>query len=678
VRLATPGAVRSAAALVCAVLLVTSGAFALGPARGETLEPVPFDRTLKTGLTYVDVQRARAEGFSLPRAEVYFSEYPFVVGYYGVETAAAELAAPETRAALGDPLAVHVSDFSLAPPELDRNGFLRTESGRAAGWVRAADAWFVVDSGARVPSRAVAVPFGDRADAEAFRAAYGGRVVDWAALGERASTDGADALDRRRAHHREAVAARHAWADDVAADARGLLDRPVSVVVGEDAPTLAAALERAPPNTTVRLPAGTYPATNLSVRRPVTLRGAGTDTVLRGDGTGTVLRLEAPRAAVSSLRVEGVGPNGTRRPDFRNLTREDWSRTVRLVYGHGDAGVLLDRANGSLVHDVTIETPANGVVARFSDRAAVVDARVVGSEDPAEGAMGVVLVRSRGLVEGTRFRGGRDAVYTHRADGFVVRDSVMRGGRYGVHFMYTSRGLVADNVVRDAGTGIVIMTRPVGNAVVGNDVRDSEVGFLPVGSESYYAGNVLVDNGLGLSVSGHRSVFEGNVVAGNDVGVRAGTLFPTNWVVGNDVVDNDRAVETDRGPLRTWSHGDEGNYWGRLPVPDADADGVHDRPYRPTGPVDAALGERPAAWTVSRAPATVALRAVRTDVAGLRRAGVVDRAPRTRPVHPEVLASPNATGGAAGTAAAVPRGPPRHAGSEREAPRGRRGGVVRP
>jgi nitrous oxidase accessory protein NosD/nitrous oxide reductase accessory protein NosL len=632
----TPGAVRVVAAVLLGVLVVSSGAFALGPTAGDQLRPVPFDRTLSTGMTYVDVNRAETEDFHIPRAEVYFSQYRFVVGYYGVETAAGELASPETRAGFGEPLAVFVSDFSTVTPVLTAEGYLTTERGRAVGWTRAEDAAFVVGSAARAPSRELAVSFSDRADAESFRERYGGRVVDWETLQRTAENP----LDRRRERFESRVAADHAWADGVATDARTLLDRPTSVVVGADAPTLAAALETAPPNTTIRLPAGVYNVTNLSVEKPVTLVGAGNATVLRGNGTDSVLTLRHARVAVSSLRIDGVGPNGTqRRPHGENLTQEDWSRVVEFAYGQGDAGVVMHRANGSVVHDVTVDTPASGVIVRFSDRAAVLDSRVEGTDDPREGFMGVVLMQSRALVEGTTFVGGRDAVYTHRADGFVVRDNHMTGGRYGVHFMYTSRGTVADNTIRDTRAGVIIMTRPVENVVVGNDIRDSEYGFIPVGSDSYYARNVLVDNGHGLSVSGHRSVYEENVVAGNDVGVRATTLFPTNWVVRNDFVDNDLQVETGRGPLRTWSRSGEGNYWGDLPIPDADGDGSLDRPYRPTGPVDGALREQPAAWTVSQAPSAVALRATGTDLSGLRSAGVVDQSPRASPVNPVVVAN---------------------------------------
>jgi len=73
------------AAVVIALLLAASG-FATSPAGGEQLSPVPFDETLTTGLTGVDVQQAQAAGYVVPKGQVFYSQYQYVVGYYGVET----------------------------------------------------------------------------------------------------------------------------------------------------------------------------------------------------------------------------------------------------------------------------------------------------------------------------------------------------------------------------------------------------------------------------------------------------------------------------------------------------------------------------------------------------------------------------------------------------------------
>ncbi|MFC6726238.1 copper ABC transporter substrate-binding protein, partial [Halobium palmae] len=148
----SPTRTRLLCASLGAVLLLSSLSFALSPVGGDDLRPVAFDDTVTAGGTGVDIQRARAEGFLLPRAEVFYSNYRYVVGYYGVGTTASELADPDTEGQFGSPLAVYVSDFSTVTPALTNEGFVVSGDGRTLGWTAAGEAAFVVGSEARVPS----------------------------------------------------------------------------------------------------------------------------------------------------------------------------------------------------------------------------------------------------------------------------------------------------------------------------------------------------------------------------------------------------------------------------------------------------------------------------------------------------------------------------------------------
>jgi nitrous oxidase accessory protein NosD/nitrous oxide reductase accessory protein NosL len=641
--LLSPGGTRWLAVVLAGVLVLLALSFALTPASGDELSPAPFDDTVSAGATGVDIQRSQAEGFAIPKAQVFYSNYRYVVGYYGVSTTAAELADPATTRQFGRPLAVFVSDFSTVEPTVTPEGFVAPEQNRAVGWVSAAEAHFVVGSEARMPSGPIVLPFSERADAERFAAAHGGEVVDWAGVKTRVR----DPLESRLESFARAEAERHRWANDTVAAAGALFDRPRSVVVGRDAPTVSAAVAAAPPNTTVYLPRGTYRTSDLEVNRSVTIAGAGAETVLRGDGNGSVVHVRADRVGIRDLRIDGVGEVGSRGPERRNAST-DWDTSVQLAYGYGDAGVVLDGSNGSALSGVTIDTNASGVVVRSSDRSVVENVTVEGAPTPEEGFMGAILIDGRSVVQDSTFLDGRDGVYTHRADGSVVRDNRMIGGRYGVHEMYTSHTLVANNVARETQIGVVVMTRPIDNLVVGNDVRDSVFGVIPAGGDSYYARNVLVNNQYGIQVAGDRNAFVGNVVVGNEVGVRANEILPANWVLRNDVVANDRHVESRLGPLRTWTHRGVGNHWGELPLADADGDGVYDRTFQPSGAVDGRIGKTPGASTLARSPAAATLRRVQDAVSGLRQSGVVDTAPRTEPFHPEAVRAARAnrsTGG---------------------------------
>jgi nitrous oxidase accessory protein NosD/nitrous oxide reductase accessory protein NosL len=653
--------VTAAGVLVVLVLLLAGTGLAADPGGGEGLSPVPFDRTLTTGLTGVDVEQARASGYVVPRGQVFYSQYEYVVGYYGTDALVSGVTGGEHRAQFGRALAVFVVDLAGTEPRLTDDDYLTLPNDTRPGWTRAEDAWFVVGTPARTPAGPTTVPFGDRAAARTFAEAHDGRVVDWATLQERYDADDDATVD-----HRSQLQARNRWADEAVDRAQASRDRPVStvvgtderavvaaadrlaasrnrspapVVLGEDAPTLDAAIDDAPPNTTVRLLPGRYDA-NLTVEQPLTIAGAGTDTVLDGGGDESVVSVRAPTVAIANLRIVGVGDGNAGEPKSDNGSA--WDRRIRLSYGYGDAAIRLRDAPRSLVENVSIDTPSNGIVALDSD-GAVVRAVTVNGTRGYEGFMSVLPMYSRLVVEDSHFDGGRDAVYAHYADGMVMRDNHVENLRFGVHHMFTSDTLVANNTIHGVHTGLNVMSRPAGNVVIGNHVTDSRVGISVAGSASYVAGNVVAGNEIGVSIGTTRSTYRANTVVDNEVGVNSATTLPTNDVYENDIVGNDRPVSPGMAALERWAVDGRGNYWGSVPGVDRDDDGVVDRAYDPTDAVDRTARRSPVANALAYSPAARLFDQFQGAAPGLRQPSVVDPAPLTDPVNPGRLRTTNST-----------------------------------
>ena len=624
---------RFLALVVGGVLLLLSFSLVVPIGGSQVPEAADFDDAFELGLTDTTLQEAQDQGYAIPRVQVYYSGYQYVVGFNGLEAYVAEQDRTGHSRQFGQPVEIFVTDFGTADPSLTDDGYLQTED--TPNFVPADGTHVVVGSEARLPSGPVAVPFEDRDAAQTFAGEHGGQVIDWADLEDHVSPR--QPLTRER-FQRE-VANRSAWANETVVDAQALRDRPTSVVVGEDAPTLEAAIAQAPPDTTIVLPAGTYETDGLVVNRSITIEGQGPTTRIRGDGNGSVLALTAPEVGLVNLSIDGVGPVGSRGTTVNGSEPEDigWSERIELAYGRGDAAVKVVDANGSLVADVRIESPSSGLIVTDSAGATLRDLNVTITRGSDDGFMGVVAMYDPIVIEDSRFRGGRDGVYTHRADGIVVRNSAFRDGRFGVHEMYTSEALIANNEMRNEQTGVIVMTHPVGNMIVGNDVRNSRVGVSTAGSNAYYAENVLVDNQRGIDVLGYQSLIERNTIVGNDAGFRTSLGPPTNLVTANDVVDNDRASRSTLGVLRVWTVRGEGNYWGPMPAADDDGDGHYDRTFRPTGSVDGQLHDANGAWTLARSPAFQLVRSVQDNVPGLRSGGVIDTAPRTAPARPDVL-----------------------------------------
>ncbi|PHQ45683.1 copper-binding protein, partial [Halorubrum sp. C3] len=404
-----------------------------------------------------------------------------------------------------------------------------------------------------------------------------------------------------------------------------------------------AAVAAAPPNTTVRVPPGTNEET-VTANRSVTIAGAGAGgergdagaTRVVGNGTGSVITVRAPDVALTGMRIAGTG-NRTRDPDAARESRDPeggtWDTNIQLGYGHGDAGVKAVGAPGLVVDDVAVDTDASGLLLREGSHATASGLVVDGTDEWQEGFMGVTGMESRVTVTDSRFEGGRDGIYLHRADGSIVRNSTFVDNRYGTHLMYTGDALVADNAFQnELFAGITVMTRPAGNAIVGNDVRNSSAGIQASGTRTYIGYNTLVGNELGFSTSARGSLYEHNVVVDNELGARATTVVPSSRIVANDFVGNDDHADAGAGALRVWADGDRGNYWEGANVGPRAAG---DRAYRPTSPVDGALHRHPSAVAVRESPAARLLDRLRGTVPGVRSGSIMDPVPAATPYHPD-------------------------------------------
>ena len=607
---------------VLVALVAVAGAF-LVDASDRQPDPVSFEQTIGFDLPGEDRRALEERGLSVPRVQVFYSQYPYVVGYEGVERAVDVMGRPAHTQQFGYPLTIYVSDYTGTGVEVTGDGYLDTD--RNPGWVGADEAWFVLGSEAQTTVSETIVPFADEAGAQSFAERYGGTVVRWSAVKD------ADIELSGAAAVRETVPDKQAYADNRVANVTSRLDREVSVVVGENVSTIQAAIDTAEPETTVLVPPGTYDE-NVTVDRPVTLRGDGA--TLRGDGNGTVVEVTHGGAALTGLSITGIG-NGTRREDAN--TTGDWDESLEAAYGYSDAGVRVTDAAGVYVHNMTIETPASGVVYMDAPDGVVDGLTVNGTAEPRDGFMGVLSIRSRLVVQESRFDGGRDGVYLHRAPGSVIRNSTFLGNRFGVHFMYTSNSLIAGNVAREqTSAGITIMTSPARNAVVNNDVRYADEGIIPIGSRSYIAGNVVAYNDNGLMTGTTQSLYERNVIYGNDLGVRSGSTLPSNVIRENDFVANDRHARAGMGPLRVWTDGATGNYWGGAGGYLTET--VLASGYSPTDPTEGRFHRTDGTITLAASPAATALAEIRATSPGLRRGNIVDTAPLAEPVSPGVLA----------------------------------------
>ncbi|ADD06235.1 ABC-type transport system periplasmic substrate-binding protein (probable substrate copper) [Natrialba magadii ATCC 43099] len=621
---------RLGVALVIGVVCIVglTGLF-IADVGSTTPPPAEFDDTVPVGLTLED-ERGLDDAVSLPQAQVFYSQYQYVVGYYGVETFVDERQQAGHEQQFGHPLTVYVSDYSDTALELSAEGYPIPE--QSPGWTDAETAWFVVDSDAQTPAGDTVVPFSEREDAETFAGDHGGSVYDWESVLEQSfdRDDATVARDRVDDHHQVA--------DDRIEAVDSAADRPPSIVAGEETETIQEAIDQAPANTTVVVPEGTYEET-LEIDRPITLAGEG-EVTIRGDDNSTVITVTGDGVGIQNLAITGVGNQTQGGEDLPvDVDEDEWDATFTTYYAGTDAGIGAYGADNLHVSDIDVETPASGVIGYDSTDAVVRNVSVTGPDDPTDGLAGILLFQSPSVVESSSVQGGTNGIYLYRSPETVLRSNEADGNEIGVHLMHTSDTLIDGNELRShPGAGIYVMTGPERNAIVDNDIRASETAISVGGSETYVASNVVTDNGLGLRVESTTSFYDGNVLAGNTVGADVTAMLPTNRVIENDFVENDEHATATSGPLRIWNDGDSGNYWQGGAAIAGDATGTHaDRSYTPTDAVDSQLHRTDGTQTLVRAPSLQALAGLEGSVPGMRTGSIVDQTPTCEPNNPERL-----------------------------------------
>lgn len=609
------------------------GLFVVDPGEA-TPEPVDFEDTVPVGLTLEDEFRLEEEYSHLqfPQVQVFYSQYPYPVGYYGVEQFVTDRRLPGHDRQFGHSMGVYVTVFDHGHLTSTPEGY--PEFSGQTRWVPAEEAIYLVGSELRTTSGPTAIPFTDEDRAAEASAEFGGELRSWnAVLAMEFDRTDADAVRERTVEQQQV-------ADQRVEERMNRSYENGTTRVGEDAATIQEAVNRTPANGTVEIPGGTYPE-SVTIDRPIHLRGeAGAQ--LDGGGNGTVINVTAPNVTIEGLTIAGVGD---RRPvdlgwddhDHGEEDAGDWDEGIEEVYARGDAGLTADGAPNLLIDRVSITTPASGVILRESPDFLIRESRIDGHPDPFEGHMGIVAMRSTGIVEETTIVQGRDAIYTHRADGIVLRNNTVTDNRIGLHLMHTSNALLADNrIARQDSTGIFVMTGPEANSLVGNTISQTSTGIDIGGSDSYLADNRLFDNRYGVQLYADSTLIERNVIVANEIGIASQSLLPTNRVESNDFVDNGNHVGAGDGPLRIWTHDNRGNYWeGAIGTVQ---NGTIDRAYTATSAVDGALHRVDGTRTLAHAPGVQALAGVATAIAGMQDGEILDLSPRCDPVHSDWLA----------------------------------------
>jgi nitrous oxidase accessory protein len=416
---------------------------------------------------------------------------------------------------------------------------------------------------------------------------------------------------------------------------------------------LQALVDKAPPGTTLRIPAGTY-RTHLVIDKPLELVADG-EVYLDGGGIGSVITVTGDHVRVEGFEIANTGGQvevgaGIKIVEANDVTVE---RTRMRDFFHGIASLgstdvrirdnVLIGSGGAALESDHLSTGAEEhhtqVVVDSDPRDLHAHATGTGPEGQGDG---IYLWSTRSVtVARNTIENVRDGIYLSFVEDGLVDSNDVVGSRYAVHSMFGGPVTVFGNGAHENLAGLVFMyTEGVlaGRNII-EDQRSAATGvgvLLKDAEDVRIAENVIARNRIGLKVDGtHRTADKEAAVLRNrfDSNDTAVSLFPSaDLGFGANTFENNLTDvhADDRGVARRndWTYQGTGNLWSNYAGYDLDADGIGDVPHTASGALKLILADVPALQLYRDSPALRALDSAQELWEADRAVVMQDTAPR--------------------------------------------------
>jgi len=286
------------------------------------------------------------------------------------------------------------------------------------------------------------------------------------------------------------------------------------------------------------------------------------NSTIRGGYQGNVIHVRAPGTVLEGLRISEAGPHLTK-----------------------DMTVVLIEADDVVVRNCAIDESLHGIYVKAGQRARIVGNTIEGRLDLIESdrGNGIHLWNSAGnTIEDNEIFNVRDGIYFSFANDTVITGNHIHHVRYGLHYMYSNNNSFRENFFENNVAGAALMYSE--DIEFDRNTFARCRGFRAYGILLQSMGrvtarsNLVLDNSRGIFMNNtNASTIAGNDVVDNDLAVQLNGGCDGNTFNDNNFINNLSELLLDVSDRETrWADADSGNYWSRYRGYDLDRDGIGD------------------------------------------------------------------------------------------------------
>ncbi len=331
------------------------------------------------------------------------------------------------------------------------------------------------------------------------------------------------------------------------------------------APSLQDLIDKAEPNETLLIPAGTYKGP-VMLDFPITLDGQNQVTIDAG-GTGSVVYIDTDGAQVRNLHLTNSGSS-----------HNDIDACVQV---RGNFNIVKDNQMDNCLFGVDLQQSNSNIVRRNTITSKAVELGMRGDAIRLWYSM-------NNKVTYNKVNKSRDIVVWYSKDNTISHNTATNG-RYSLHFMYSKYNLVEHNHFYKNSVGIFLMYSD--DVIVRDNYIAYAMGTTGMGVGFKETSNAVIENnqflycavGIYLDLSPYQpdttNQIKNNLIAYNGTGM----LFHNDWtgnvISGNRFKGNLQQVSV-QGAYTAKRNQWSGNYWDDYQGFDRDNDHVGDTPYQ--------------------------------------------------------------------------------------------------
>jgi nitrous oxidase accessory protein len=377
--------------------------------------------------------------------------------------------------------------------------------------------------------------------------------------------------------------------------------------------SIQSAVDRAAAGDTLIFLPGHYPASGVTIRKPLSLFGENLPTI-DGQGKGNIFLVASSHVVIRGLRLINTG-------------KSNMDDSAAIKFFDSKDCTVEDNVLEETFFGLHFSNSSNLIIRNNKIKASATREFEVGN--------GIHLWKCKdNLIEKNEVSGHRDGIYLEFVTNSLAKENFIQGNmRYGLHFMFSHDNTYLRNTFRRNGAGVAVMYTK--NVTMQENRFEENWGSSAYGillkdiSDSKVIGNVFRKNTIGIYMEGSSRIdFKENTFAENGWALKLMASCDQNLFQANNFTGNTFDMSTNGNMVLNQL---KENYWDKYEGYDLNRDKVGDVPYRPINLYSVIVEKIPASVMLWRSFMVTLLDRMERILPTMTPEEMIDHSPKMRP-----------------------------------------------